>query len=300
MKLPEAMLATVKERNSIADVLAERGVVLKGEGKGSVSNDLFAPLPLAVLRRRDIPSTAKIIYARLKLFAGKKNTAFCSVSTMGRECGLSPRRVIHHIAALELSGLVTTERKQGCGNRYHLAPLRTSDGNSTSDANGTSDGSDTGLVTDAAPPPVPNASLPPVSNASPHRKEELKRGIEKKSEKKTTASRTVMLELSNIFSSEFKTRNKTEYLPSKADYVQLATFLRTHRSITPDQFRNHIRQVWALSHPKMSWYSLRGICSDWSITVAALNKSQENSQSKNNHGIKPETEDKYAGIGETR
>jgi Helix-turn-helix domain len=143
-----------------------------------MSNEMFAPLPLEILRRTDLPAGAKLIYARLKLYTGTNDEAYPSVTTLAAECGIDRLRVMRNIKKLEAAGLVTVKRSYGYGNRYHLTSIKTD----------TSIQNDTRIKTDTTP--VSKQLLPPVSKQTPllvskqlHRKEVLKRGIEKKSEK---------------------------------------------------------------------------------------------------------------------
>ena len=139
---------------------------------------LYAPLPLTVLRRTDLPASAKLIYARLKLYTGNNGTAYPFVTTLADECGITRRQIMRSVAKLEEVGLVTVQRTFGTGNRYHL----TSAQNVTSVENVTSDKNSTTPVTKETLPPVTKTTPPPVTKRA-HRKEVLKRGIEKKSEK---------------------------------------------------------------------------------------------------------------------
>ena len=137
-----------------------------------MSDDLYAPLPLSVLRRTDLPSGAKLIYARLKLYTGSNPDAYPSVTTLADDCGITRRHIMRGVAKLEEAGLVTVKRSFGIGNRYHL----------TSVENVTSDKISTTPVTKEVLPPV-TKTAPPLVTKTAHRKDQLKRSSEKKSEK---------------------------------------------------------------------------------------------------------------------
>ncbi len=74
----------------------------------------FAPLPLDVCCRSDLPSTAKVILARLKLHVGRNDVAFVQVPTLATECGINERSVMRNVAILEERGLLTVDRRSGC------------------------------------------------------------------------------------------------------------------------------------------------------------------------------------------
>ena len=88
-------------------------------------NDLYAPLPLSVMARTDLPATAKLIYARLKLYTGTNADAYPSVTTLADDCGMDRQRVMRSVKQLETAKLLTVTRSFGMGNRYHLTSIKT-------------------------------------------------------------------------------------------------------------------------------------------------------------------------------
>jgi len=143
-----------------------------------MNKPLFAPLPLEVLRRGDISANAKLVFARLKLYAGENMTAFPSMTTLAVECGTTRRCAMRSVAHLERAGLLRVVRSTGNGNVYHL----TSAESVTSAQSVTSDNTDTPPVPKVSPPLV-TTPTPPLVTKQVHIKDVLKRGTEKRFEK---------------------------------------------------------------------------------------------------------------------
>jgi len=85
----------------------------------------------------------------------------------------------------------------------------------------------------------------------------------------------------------FKAQFSVDYSTQKADFVQLAKWRKSHPEITPEQFAETCRQVWADPYHRKRWLTLRGICPDWSPAVASLKQPDVRSNRK-------PTEKKYA------
>jgi hypothetical protein len=68
------------------------------------------PMPDSLLQS-ELPAGAKLIYARLCRFAGKKNFAWPTPETLGREVGLCKRQTQKHLRTLERKGFIRREER---------------------------------------------------------------------------------------------------------------------------------------------------------------------------------------------
>jgi len=141
---------------------AERGNVGASHSATAfhVSVNTFSMIPNAIMRRRDLSATAKLLYARLLQYQGKNDVAWPSINTLAAEIGITGRCVITHLKALKDAKLITVEKgsRYRGSNRYHL-PSLTSDGNIISDGKGTTDGSISGSSDGNSTSPVMETSL---------------------------------------------------------------------------------------------------------------------------------------------
>jgi hypothetical protein len=83
------------------------------------SHATFAPLPNWLLRRTEITSTAKLVYARLNQYRGRNGHAWPSYSRLAAEVGISRRQCIAVMGELNRAKLVTVTHRQG-SNLYAL------------------------------------------------------------------------------------------------------------------------------------------------------------------------------------
>ena len=70
--------------------------------------------------RTDLPSGAKLIYARLKLYTGTNADAYPSVTTLAVECGMDRQRVMRNVKKLEAAELITVKRSFGMGSNLRV------------------------------------------------------------------------------------------------------------------------------------------------------------------------------------
>lgn len=71
----------------------------------------FAPVPNWLMRREELDSDPKIVYARLSQYAGVDGYAFPSRETLQEECGMSIQRIDRAIRKLNNVNLIATERR---------------------------------------------------------------------------------------------------------------------------------------------------------------------------------------------
>jgi DNA-binding transcriptional ArsR family regulator len=188
-----------------------------GGKEGADVIDTFAPVPNWLLRRRDVPATAKLLYARLRQYQGDNATAWPGIDTLAAEIGVHRCRVSVHLRNLERLGLIHVERRVGyrASNRYRLL-VPTGSGNATScemrpvaKCNLTSSGNATSPVVETPPkeiirkehrrdqtPPVPAAlNVPELLSAwndyQQHRRE-------KRSALTPTAARQALNDLAKM------------------------------------------------------------------------------------------------------
>lgn len=72
------------------------------------------------------------------------------------------------------------------------------------------------------------------------------------------------------FVSVFKKQFGEEYSHQRADFVQLNKWRKLHPDITADQFAETCRQVMAAPYSRRAWFTIRGVCPDWSSALASL------------------------------
>ncbi len=78
-------------------------------------------LPLSIVRS-DLPQSAKLLYGRLLLYAGKNGRCNPSHATLGAEIGVSPRQVSKLLASLSAAGLISWKRTRSTS-LFHVVPL---------------------------------------------------------------------------------------------------------------------------------------------------------------------------------
>lgn len=71
----------------------------------------YAPVPLWLLMRVGVSNGAKLLYARLMLYAGKNGKAFPRQVTLGADLGVSDRQVRRLLKELEALSLVKARRR---------------------------------------------------------------------------------------------------------------------------------------------------------------------------------------------
>src|SRR5690242_3185637 len=71
-------------------------------------------LPTWLLQRRELSPGAKLVYARLARYAGKRGVAYPRQSTLAEEIGLRERQVRTYLLELRKIGLIEA-RKSGTG-----------------------------------------------------------------------------------------------------------------------------------------------------------------------------------------
>lgn len=80
----------------------------------------FAPVYNWILCRKELTNLAKLLYGRLKQFAGKENKAWPSVTTLAEALGKSVRQVQNTIKELERHKLIQVDRPtDGIGTSYY-------------------------------------------------------------------------------------------------------------------------------------------------------------------------------------
>ena len=65
-------------------------------------------VPEAMARNRELSPAAKLIYGRLRRYAGKDGRCFPRVDTLGEEVGLGERQTQKHLRTLEREGYIRT------------------------------------------------------------------------------------------------------------------------------------------------------------------------------------------------
>jgi len=81
----------------------------------------FAPVPNWLLHRPEVSPGAKLAYARLKQYGGRNGTAWPSLTTLGREVGVSRRQAKRYVAELRALKLITSARTgEHASNSYRL------------------------------------------------------------------------------------------------------------------------------------------------------------------------------------
>ena len=90
----------------------------------TVHTDTFSILPNRIARM-DISMGAKVCYARLNQYAGKRGRAFPKVVTLAAEIGASERQTRRYIVELKERGLIRVRRRGlGRSNVYRLADYK--------------------------------------------------------------------------------------------------------------------------------------------------------------------------------
>jgi len=226
----------------------------------------FAPLPLDVCCRRDLPGNAKVVLARIRLHAGGGDgICYTYGPKLAKECGISKHTLVRCIAVLEAKRLLIVERGTGRPNTYRCQSGTGAKVEPMPDLRQTS--------SKMAPDQFQRGTATSSKVAPPIRIDVVKRGIQKRKEEMSTPPDGGNAEFFKSFSSAFKQRFEIELTYQKADFVQLANWRRSYPDITPEQFADFCRNVWDVPFGKRTWTSLRGICSDWSSAMAALKQN---------------------------
>lgn len=92
-----------------------------GEGKASRAG--YVRIPRAILERRDITATAKLVWATIADRLGKTGESWPGIRRIADDVGIGdPSNVLPHIDALEAAGVLIVERRKGPGgtNLYRL------------------------------------------------------------------------------------------------------------------------------------------------------------------------------------
>lgn len=85
------------------------------------SGPSFMKIPLAISRNRELTQTAKLLYGRLLLFAGKNGSCTPSHETLAAEIGIMPRQIRNALAQLSDFGLVDWRRTRSSSS-YEVRP----------------------------------------------------------------------------------------------------------------------------------------------------------------------------------
>ena len=72
-----------------------------------------AEIPLVIMSRRDLTSSAKGVMGALFYQFRRKNHARCSIKELAKATGVSKSTVVRSVAQLERAGLVRVERPAG-------------------------------------------------------------------------------------------------------------------------------------------------------------------------------------------
>lgn len=83
----------------------------------------FAPLPNWLLSRKEISLTAKVIYARLLQYKGKKDHAYPGRQQLADECGLGVRTLERAIEELKKFDLIIVKRRGHTRSNMYTFPL---------------------------------------------------------------------------------------------------------------------------------------------------------------------------------
>jgi hypothetical protein len=83
----------------------------------------FAPLPNWILSRKEISITAKLIYARLLQYKGKKDHAYPRRQELADECGLELKTVARALRELKKFNLILAKRRGHTQSNIYTFPL---------------------------------------------------------------------------------------------------------------------------------------------------------------------------------
>jgi hypothetical protein len=94
----------------------------KNKDKDELYPFIFAPIPLWILCRTEISDAAKLVYARLLLYKGKKMYAFPCINTLAIEVQKTSRTLLRLIKELKECRLITVKSgaNTGTSNRYFI------------------------------------------------------------------------------------------------------------------------------------------------------------------------------------
>lgn len=105
---------------SIGETVIQRAnIVLKNFDP--ISSGGYTLVPNAILKHKELSSTAKLIYSMMLYYAREKNNCYPGQIKLGADIGASKPTIIKGIKELEKVGyLKTIRRGQGKTNIYHL------------------------------------------------------------------------------------------------------------------------------------------------------------------------------------
>lgn len=83
----------------------------------------FLILPFEVLRRKDLSSASKILFACLRFYQGQRGYCWPTTETLAAEIGLSKQQVLRAIKQLEAAGLLTVKRRHRRSSIYSLKKI---------------------------------------------------------------------------------------------------------------------------------------------------------------------------------
>jgi biotin operon repressor len=114
---------SIGELRTIADVLGEKNIILKGADHFTEKG--FTQVPNAVLRSKKISMGAKMAYAALISYAWHNDYCFPGQQRLADDIGVSRQTVNEYIQELKRKGFVNVIRKgQGRVNVYELKVTR--------------------------------------------------------------------------------------------------------------------------------------------------------------------------------
>ena len=77
-------------------------------------------VPNAIMRRKDLTSTQKLLWARLSQYSGNNGQVYPALETLARELGISKSQVRRDLRIMEDKGLIKRELRIGRSSKYHF------------------------------------------------------------------------------------------------------------------------------------------------------------------------------------